>query len=190
MIIKILLTLPFLVVFLWAFNNSSINPEENIISTTSLYDQKIKLLNNNEISLSQFKGKKLLIVNVASNCGYTKQYEDLQTLYKTYSDKIEILGFPCNDFGSQEPGTASEIESFCRINYGVSFTITEKIQIKGKNIHPVYDWLTNKTANGWNSTKPSWNFSKYLIDEEGNLIKYYRSGVNPMSDELITDILE
>ena len=190
MIIKIILAVPLLAVILWAFNNTSANPEENTTSITSFYDQRIKLLNNQEISLDKFKGKKLLIVNVASNCGYTNQYKDLQILYETHGDKVEILGFPCNDFGSQEPGAASEIESFCRINYGVTFTIAEKIQIKGQNIHPVYKWLTDKTANGWNSSKPSWNFCKYLIDEKGNLQKYYRSGVNPMSDEIIADIIE
>lgn len=189
MLIKLIITIPMFIAVLWAFNSSSINAKETTTSITSFYDYKVKLIDEKEISLSQFKGKKLLIVNVASKCGYTKQYEDLQKLYDTHGDKVEILGFPCNDFGSQEPGTSSEIASFCRINYGVTFTIAEKIQIKGENIHPVYEWLTNEAANGWNSSKPSWNFCKYLIDEKGNLKKFYRSGVKPMSDELIADIM-
>ena len=190
MFIKLILTIPLFVVFLWAFNNSSVDPEQKIEPITSFYDHKVTLLNNEEISLDKYKGKKLLIVNVASNCGYTNQYNELQDLYETHGDKVEILGFPCNDFGSQEPGSSSEIANFCRINYGVTFSITEKINIKGQDMHPVYKWLTDKSANGWNSSKPSWNFCKYLIDEKGNLQKYYRSGVNPMSDEIITDIIE
>ena len=109
MFIKLILTIPLFVVFLWAFNNSSVDPEQTIESITSFYDHKVTLLNNEEISLDKYKGKKLLIVNVASNCGYTNQYNELQDLYETHGDKVEILGFPCNDFGSQEPGSSSEM---------------------------------------------------------------------------------
>jgi len=190
MLMKIMITVPIFVMFLWVFNNSSNNPEKGIRPITSIYDHKVKLLNNEEIDWDDYRGKKILIVNVASNCGYTNQYNDLQELYETHGDVVEIIAFPCNDFGSEEPGSSSEIENFCRVNYGVTFSITEKINIKGQDMHPVYKWLTDKSANGWNSSKPSWNFCKYLIDEKGNLQKYYRSGVNPMSDEIIADIIE
>ena len=190
MLMKIMITVPIFVMFLWSFNNSSNNPEKRIQTITSIYDHKVKLLNNEEIDLNDYRGKKILIVNVASNCGYTNQYNDLQELYETHGDVVEILGFPCNDFGSQEPGSSSEIENFCRVNYGVTFAIAQKINIKGKNMHPIYKWLTDKSKNGWNTSKPVWNFSKYLIDENGNLKKFYRSGVNPMSKEIIADIIE
>ena len=190
MITKIILVLTIMVAALWAISGSSKNAYPNSVSSTSFYDLKVKSLKNEDINLKIFRGKKLLIVNVASRCGYTPQYKGLQELYEAHGDKIEILGFPCNDFGSQEPGTAKEIASFCSLNYGVSFPMMEKVHVKGNNIHPVYDWLTDKDLNGWNSTKPSWNFCKYLISEEGELLKFYRSGVKPMSSELTADIIQ
>ena len=115
----------------------------------------------------------------------------ISKLQNEYSSKgFTVLAFPCNDFGSEEPGSSSEIENFCRVNYGVTFAIAQKINIKGKNIHPIYKWLTDKSKNGWNTSKPVWNFSKYLIDENGNLRKFYTSDVNPMSKEIIADIIE
>ena len=172
------------------FTPKIISQDESVMPKTSIYDYKAKLINGKEISLEKYKGKKILFVNVASKCGYTPQYKGLQELYEAHGDKIEILGFPCYDFGAQEPGTAKEIASFCSLNYGVSFPMMEKVHVKGNNIHPVYDWLTDKDLNGWNSTKPSWNFCKYLISEEGELLKFYRSGVKPMSSELTTDIIQ
>ena len=190
MITKIILVLTIMVAALWAISGSSKNAYPKSVSSASFYDLKVKSLNNEDIDLKIFRGKKLLIVNVASRCGYTPQYKGLQELYEAHGDKIEILGFPCNDFGSQEPGTAKEIASFCSLNYGVSFPMMEKVHVKGNNIHPVYNWLTDKDLNGWNSTKPSWNFCKYLISEEGELLKFYRSGVKPMSSELTADIIQ
>ena len=190
MIKIIILVLSIMVAALWAISGSSKNAYPNSTSSTSFYDLKVKSLNNEDVDLKIFRGKKLLIVNVASRCGYTPQYKGLQELYEAHGDKIEILGFPCNDFGEQEPGTAKEIASFCSLNYGVTFSMMEKVHVKGNNIHPVYDWLTDKDLNGWNSTKPSWNFCKYLISEEGELLKFYRSGVKPMSSELTTDIIQ
>ncbi len=136
------------------------------------------------ISLKDFKGKKILIVNVASNCGYTRQYKDLQKLQEGYEDKLQIIAFPCNDFGSQEPGSNSEIAEFCEVNYGVTFPVMNKINIRKKPIHPVYEWLTNSEMNGWNDSKPRWNFYKYLIDEEGKLIKLFGSSTSPLSKEI------
>ena len=157
----------------------------------SLHSINVKSISGEEQALSRFKGQVLLIVNVASRCGFTPQYSALQKLYEKYRDQgFCILAFPCNDFGAQEPGTAKEIASFCSLNYGVSFPMMEKVHVKGNKIHPVYDWLTDKDLNGWNSTKPSWNFCKYLISEEGELLKFYRSGVKPMSSELTADIIQ
>lgn len=149
---------------------------------------KVKSIDGKEIDYSQFKGKWVLIVNVASECGYTPQYKELQSLYETYKDKIIILGFPANNFGGQEPGTNEEIKKFCTSEYNVTFPMFEKISVLGDEMHPLYKWLTNKDLNGWNDQLPKWNFNKYLLDENGNLIKYYSSAVKPMSDDIVTMI--
>ncbi|TAH24902.1 MAG: glutathione peroxidase [Cytophagales bacterium] len=154
----------------------------------SIYEFKIKSIDGKEIDFSQYKGKKILIVNTASECGYTPQYSELQKLHETHGDKVVVLGFPCNDFGGQEPGAEKDIKSFCQKNYGVSFQLFEKVHVKGANIAPIYQWLTNKSKNGWNDKAPAWNFNKYLINEKGELIKYYPSSVAPMSKELIEAI--
>lgn len=152
------------------------------------YNFKLKAIDGQEIDFSSYKGKKVLIVNVASKCGYTPQYKDLQALHEKYGDQVAILGFPANNFGSQEPGTNDEIVQFCSSNYGVSFQMFEKISVKGVDMHPLYRWLTDKEQNGWNDQAPSWNFCKYLIDENGELIKFYASGINPMSDDVLKAI--
>ena len=156
----------------------------------SIYDFKLKSLDGKkEISLSQYKGKKLLLVNVASKCGYTKQYDGLQKLNAEYGDKVVVLGFPCNDFMGQEPGTSEEIATFCKTTYGVTFQLFEKVSVKkGDNQHPLYKWLSTKSENGWNEQEPSWNFAKYLISEKGELLKFYPSKVEPMSDEILASI--
>ncbi|MBQ4820767.1 glutathione peroxidase [Aquimarina sp. MMG016] len=149
-----------------------------------IYNIKINSLEGKIINLTDFKGKKILFVNVASKCGFTSQYKDLQKLYNTYEDRLMIIGVPCNQFGKQEPGSASEIQSFCERNYGVNFIITEKIDVKGSNQHPLYDWLTSKQKNGKKNSSVKWNFQKYLIDEHGELMDYYFSTTSPMSSKI------
>lgn len=157
-------------------------------ASTSIYDFKVEAIDGTIVNFSQFKGKKLLIVNTASKCGYTPQYEDLQKLHELYGDKLTILGFPSNNFLGQEPGTNLEIVEFCKANYGVTFQLFSKIDVKGKNQHPLYAWLSDKNKNGWNDKAPSWNFCKYLIDENGKLMHFYKAGVKPM-DPKITDFI-
>ena len=145
-------------------------------------------MEGNEIDLAQFKGKKIMIVNTASKCGYTPQYEELQKLHELHGDSVTVLGFPCNDFGGQESGSEAEIGAFCTKNYGVTFQMFEKVHIKGDERHPLYKWLTDPKLNGWNSDVPGWNFCKYLINEKGELINFYGSGVKPMSAEILNAI--
>ena len=150
----------------------------------SIYSIKINALNGNPINLSDYKGKYILFVNVASECGFTGQYEGLQKLYETYQDKLMIIGVPCNQFGGQEPGSANEIQEFCKINYGVTFLITEKVDVKGSNQHPLYQWLTQQSKNGSSSSTVKWNFQKYLVSTNGELIDYYFSVTTPLSDKI------
>ncbi len=148
---------------------------------------KVKDINGKEIELNKYKGKVLLIVNVASKCGYTRQYKGLQELYQKYNNKgFEILGFPCNDFGNQEPGTNEEIKDFCTTNFGVTFPMFDKVKVLGDNKAPLYALLTNNEVTGKDDIK--WNFEKFLIDKNGNVVKRYRSGVEPLSKELTEDI--
>lgn len=151
---------------------------------TPIYDIEINALEGDSLDLSAFKGKKILIVNVASKCGYTPQYKDLQALHEKYGDKLVIIGVPCNQFLGQEPGGADEIATFCERNYGVTFQITEKVNVKGSNQHPLYSWLTDKTKNGSQDSKVKWNFQKYIISEKGELEAVFGSKVNPMSEEI------
>lgn len=155
---------------------------------TSIYTIAINNLNGDPINLADYKGKKILFVNVASECGFTPQYKDLQELHKTYGEKLVVIGLPCNQFGEQEPGNASEIQDFCSKNYGVEFLITEKIDVKGANQHPLYAWLTNKDLNGSKSSTVKWNFQKYLVDEQGNFIDFYYSITNPLATEITSKI--
>lgn len=155
----------------------------------SIYDIKINALDGSTIDLNQFKEKYILFVNVASECGFTNQYEGLQKLYDKFQDKLMIIGVPCNQFGGQEPGTSSEIQSFCKKNYGVSFLMTEKIDVKGKNQHPLYQWLTDKTLNGVKSTTVKWNFQKYMIGPNGQFIDYFYSITKPLSSKITSLIL-
>jgi glutathione peroxidase len=154
-----------------------------VSTTDNFYRFKTKTLEGKEFNFSDLKGKKVLIVNTASECGYTKQYKDLQELYAKYSsNNFIIIGFPCNDFGGQEPGSSAEIKSFCTKNYGVTFPMMEKISIAKS---PIYQWLTHKNQNGVLDATVSWNFNKFLIDEKGNLVKYLPSSVKPMDKEII-----
>lgn len=154
----------------------------------SIYDFKVKTLDGQELSLSKYKGKKMLIVNVASECGYTPQYKNLQALSEQYKDKLVVVGFPANNFGGQEPGSSSEIRSFCTKNYGVTFPMMEKISVKGGDMHPLYKWLSTKEENGSCSEAPTWNFCKYLIDENGKVLKFFNSKTDPLSKD-ITSLL-
>lgn len=150
----------------------------------SIYDFKVQALDGSEIDFSQFKGKKILLVNTASKCGLTPQYEGLEALYKTYGDKLVIVGFPANNFLFQEPGSNEKIAEFCQKNYGVTFPMAAKISVKGKDMAPIYKWLTNKDYNKLENSSVSWNFQKYLIDEEGNLRAVFSPKTLPGSDEI------
>jgi glutathione peroxidase len=146
----------------------------------------VKTIDGDSISLSVFKGKKVLVVNTASKCGFTPQYKELEELYAQYGgDNFVIVGFPSNNFLSQEPGSNSEIKEFCKKNYGVSFPMMEKISVKGKNIHPLYQWLTQKEENGVSDAKVQWNFQKFLIDEDGKWIGVVAPSESPKCDKII-----
>ena len=154
----------------------------------NFYNIEINSLRNSPILLSNFKGKYILFVNVASKCGFTPQYKELEEMQKKYSDNLVIIGVPCNQFGKQEPGNKEEIEEFCKVNYGVSFLITEKIDVKGANQHPLYTWLTTRELNNKKSSSVKWNFQKYLISTYGKLIDYYFSITKPMSSKITKHI--
>lgn len=156
------------------------------LKAQSFYDLKAKTIDGKDFTFADLKGKKVLIVNTASKCGYTPQYEDLEKLYKEYKDKnLVIIGFPANNFGRQEPGTNEEIGEFCKKNYGVTFQMMEKIDVKGDDKHPVYKWLTEKSLNGKMDSSVKWNFQKYMIDEKGNLVDVASSGDKPMGDKIM-----
>lgn len=159
---------------------SKISGSEN----TSIFNIQIDALNGSVIDLASFKGKHLLFVNVASECGFTNQYKDLQKLSDAYADSLVVIGSPCNQFGNQEPGDASQIQTFCERNFGVTFLLTEKVDVKGGKQHPLYKWLTTKEINGKKSSSVKWNFQKYLVDKEGKLIDYYFSLTKPMSSKI------
>lgn len=156
--------------------------------TISFYTLSATSIDGDEIKMKKYKGKKIIVLNVASKCGYTPQYADWQAFYEKNNDKFVVLGFPCNQFLSQEPGTAEEIETFCQKNYGVTFQMFDKIDVKGENQSSLYKWLTDPVKNGWNSTVPSWNFSKYLIDENGKLLHYFGPKIKPDSPEFLAAI--
>jgi glutathione peroxidase len=165
-------------------------PENVMIKTgsKSFYDFTAKSIEGEDIKMSEFKGKKVLVVNVASECGYTPQYKGLQQLYDTYKDRLIVVGFPANDFGKQEPGTNEEILEFCTKNYRVTFPMFEKISVKGSEMHELYKWLSNPDENGWNNKAPNWNFCKYLLNEKGELINYFSFAVEPLSEEIVNAI--
>jgi glutathione peroxidase len=155
----------------------------------SIFDIPIIMNNGSTKTLAEYRGKKIMIVNTASDCGYTHQFDDLQQLYEREKDKLVIIGFPSNDFKEQEKGTDAEIENFCRMNYGVTFPLVQKSQVrKGAGQHPIYQWLTSKEKNGWNSKAPSWNFSKYLINENGVLTHYFDPAVDPSGEKIMKAI--
>lgn len=154
-------------------NTKKINPLVSFHSLTGIAN------NGKQISMNDFKGKKIILVNVASNCGFTNQYEDLEKLYKENQNSLIILGFPANDFNEQEIGTDEQIERFCKINFGVTFPLFKKQSVLKPNQNAIYQWLTDKNKNGWNEQEPSWNFCKYLIDENGILQSFSGSAIEP-----------
>lgn len=155
---------------------------------TNLYNIHYTTIDGADATLEAFKGKKILLVNVASQCGNTPQYEGLEALYKKYGNKLVIVGFPCNQFFGQEPGSEKEIKSFCEKNYGVTFPLAAKIDVKGKNQHPIYQWLTSKKLNGVEDTEVTWNFQKYLIDETGHYVAKFSPKTQPNDAALIAAI--
>ena len=161
----------------------------NVRPVHSIYDLSVPLNNGNVLPLNTCKGKKLLLVNTASNCGYTNQYDDLQKLYQQFYNQLEIIAFPANDFKEQEKGTDSDIAQFCKVNFGVTFPLAKKsVVTKSASQNNIFGWLTSKSKNGWNEKAPSWNFSKYLIDEQGTLTHYFDPSVSPLSDEVVQAI--
>lgn len=162
---------------------------EHAKAPVPFYSLKATTNSGTEFDFSQLKGKKVLLVNTASDCGYTGQYDDLQKLHERYQNKLVILGFPANDFKEQEKGSDEDIAQFCKINFGVTFPLMKKSSvIKGAEQNPVFKWLSDSTLNGWSNKQPSWNFSKYLINEEGELVHYFDPAVSPLSKELISAI--
>jgi len=188
-ILLITLSLP---AWFWScFNGNKVAsaPKETISATNqekpSFYDLKAMSLDGESIDMSKYKGKKVIILNVASKCGYTPQYADWQKFYESNKDQVEVLGFPCNQFLGQEPGSSDEIATFCQKNYGVTFQMFDKVDVKGDQQHVIYQWLTDPTKNGWNSEVPSWNFCKYLINEEGKLTHFFGSKIKPDNQEFM-----
>ncbi len=161
-------------------------PKEDIPS--SIYDFKVASLDGGEIDFSQFRGKKILIVNTASKCGHTPQYKELEEIYQKYKDRLVVVGFPANNFLSQEPGSNEDIAIFCERNYGVSFPMAAKISVKGRNMAPIYQWLTNKDHNGVQNSSVKWNFQKYLISETGGLIAVFDPKTKPTDPQIINAI--
>jgi len=159
---------------------------QSTITATSIHQFKIRALDSDEfIEFKEFEGKKILIVNVASKCGFTYQYEGLEELYQAYKDQLVVIGVPCNQFLFQEPGDEEKIANFCSLNYGVTFPMTEKVKVKGRNAHEVYRWLSDEALNGHSGNKVSWNFNKFLLDENGELLAHFPSKVKPMNEEII-----
>jgi glutathione peroxidase len=159
--------------------------QNNIAPPESFYNLSIELNNGDRLHFNSLKGKKILVVNTASDCGYTNQYEELQKLFSEKTPKLLILGFPANDFKNQEKGNDEDIAQFCKINFGVSFPLAKKSTvIKRNSQNPVFKWLTDKTKNGWTNKQPSWNFSKWLVDEQGVLTHYFDPSISPLSEEV------
>ena len=172
----------FLLFVLFILTSVTVNAQNN----TSIYQFKVEDLSGNTFDFASLKGKKILIVNTASKCGYTPQYEQLEAIYNKYKNKnLVIIGFPANNFMWQEPGTNAEIATFCKSKYGVTFPMMAKISVKGKDMHPIYQFLTQKKLNGVLDSKVEWNFQKYLINEKGQLEQVYMSGVKPNDEKII-----
>lgn len=167
-------------------NGKVLNNDKDVSPKEPFYAQKATLSNGKDLDFSTFSGKKILLVNTASDCGYTGQYAELQKLHEQLGDKLAIVAFPANDFQEQEKGSDKDIEQFCQINYGVTFPLAKKgVVVKNEQQQPVFKWLTDAKQNGWNDHAPDWNFSKYIIDEKGNLANYFGPSVSPLDEEFI-----
>jgi len=178
--------------FIWWTNLTGTNSKAlsgNKAPAVSFYDLKGILINGDTLDFAKLKGKKIMLVNTASDCGYTNQYDDLQKLADRYKDKLMVIGFPANDFKQQEKGSDNEIAQFCKLNFGVTFPLMQKsIVVKSTGQNPVFQWLTDAAKNGWNDKAPTWNFSKFLVDEKGILIRYFDPSVSPLSSAVIKAI--
>ncbi len=168
---------------------SSISSSSMSKAPVSFYSLKATTLDGKTFEFEQLRGKKVLLVNTASECGFTPQLQELQKLHEQYGQKVTVLGFPCNQFGGQEPGSSAEIGAFCKKNYGVTFQLFEKVEVKGKSVHPVYQWLSTKAQNGKSDESPSWNFGKYLISENGEWMEFFGSGTSPISPKIVDKIV-
>lgn len=177
------------ILLLTAFALLSISLRAQDMNDQTIYQFTMKSISGEDVSLEQYKGKTVLLVNVASECGYTPQYEDLEALYEKYQDKgLVILGFPANNFGAQEPGSDEEIQNFCTTKFHVTFPMFSKISVKGDDEHPLYHFLTHKDLNGVSDNEVKWNFNKFLISPDGHLIQWFGSKVKPLDEELISAI--
>ena len=177
--------------WIWFAGKKGINTKnlsnEKAMPAVSFYSLKDTTINGAAFDFEQLKGKKVMLVNTASDCGYTGQYDDLQKLSEKYKDKLVVIGFPANDFKEQEKGTDNEIAAFCKLNFGVTFPLMKKSVVKkGANQNKIFEWLTNSTKNGWNNQPPSWNFCKYIVDEQGRLTHFFGSTIEPMGNEIKT----
>jgi len=169
--------------------NKTVEGASNDAPALPFHQLTVHLNNGSDLPLASFEGKKVLLVNTASNCGYTNQYEDLQKLYDSHKDKLVVIGFPANDFKEQEKGSDEEIAQFCQVNFGVTFPLAKKsVVVKGEAQNSIFRWLTSKEKNGWNEQQPTWNFSKYLVNENGILTHYFEPSVSPLDPEVIEAI--
>ncbi|MES2593582.1 MAG: glutathione peroxidase [Bacteroidota bacterium] len=186
---KIFLSLKYLLLMLFAPKGVFSKPKSNSTAPSkSFYDFTMRSIEGKEIPFSIYKGKKVLVVNTASECGFTPQFSELEQLHEKHKDKLILLGFPANNFDGQEPGSNHEIAAFCQRNFGVTFQLFEKSSVAGQDQNPLYQWLSHKEENGWNSKSPNWNFCKYLISENGELLNYYTSSINPLSNEILKQL--
>ncbi len=164
------------------------NKNSRMTTAKTIYNFSIEGIDGNEIDFNKFLGKKILLVNTASQCGFTPQYDGLQKLSELFKNKLVVIGFPSNNFGAQEPGNDNEILNFCKRNYGVNFPLTKKIDVTGANKHEIFKWITEEKQNGWNNRDPNWNFCKYLVNEEGYLTDFFSHKLDPMDQKIISKI--
>lgn len=167
-------------------NGTVLTNDRNIVPLSSFYDLNVTLNSGKKLNFSEFRNKRVILVNTASNCGYTGQYAELQALHERFGDKLQIIAFPANDFAEQEKSDDKEIAQFCQINYGVTFPVAVKgVVLKNAQQQPVFRWLTNQTLNGWNEHHPDWNFGKYIINESGILTHYFGPSVSPLEEDFL-----